>query len=113
MAPVFNLMEREVMQKMCELVGWSHGDGLFAPGGSVSNLYGVVAARHNKFPETKEKGTLHLPQLTIFISDEASPHGKQRVSLYRLLHSLLGTLFTEEGSHSAWNRNRQCCENQV
>lgn len=70
MAPVFNLMEKEVMQKMCELIGWSHGDGLFAPGGSVSNLYGVVAARHHKFPETKEKGTIHLPQLTIFMSDE-------------------------------------------
>lgn len=76
MAPVFNLMEKEVIQKMCELIGWSHGDGLFAPGGSVSNLYGVVAARHHKFPETKEKGSLHLPQLTIFISDEVYSTGK-------------------------------------
>lgn len=70
MAPVFNLMEKEVVQKMCELIGWSHGNGIFAPGGSISNLYGLLAARYHHYPETKEKGCLHLPQLTIFASDE-------------------------------------------
>ena len=72
MSPVFFLMEAEVTQKMRSLIGWSHGNGIFAPGGSVSNLYGLIAARHHKFPETKEKGTLHLPQMVIFASTEVA-----------------------------------------
>lgn len=31
-SPVFILMEKEVMNKMIELVGWPEGDGIFAPG---------------------------------------------------------------------------------
>ena len=72
MAPVFNLMEVEVHQKMRELIGWSHGDGIFAPGGSISNLYGLLAARYRRFPESKEKGSLNLPQTTVFTSEEVT-----------------------------------------
>lgn len=31
-APVFVLMEEVVLAKLRELVGWSSGDGIFAPG---------------------------------------------------------------------------------
>lgn len=31
-APVFVLMEEEVLKKLRELVGWSSGDGVFCPG---------------------------------------------------------------------------------
>ena len=70
MAPVFNLMEREVLQNMRQYIGWRSGSGIFAPGGSVSNLYGLMAARYHRFPESKTKGTCHLPQLTIFTSSQ-------------------------------------------
>ena len=63
-------MEAEVMQKMRSLIGWSHGNGIFSPGGSISNLYGLIAARYHKFPETKEEGILHLPKMVIFTSAE-------------------------------------------
>jgi glutamate/tyrosine decarboxylase-like PLP-dependent enzyme len=68
MAPVFNLMEMEVLQTMRELIGWSTGSGIFSPGGSVSNMYGLMAARYHRFPESKTKGCAHLPQLKIFTS---------------------------------------------
>lgn len=34
-SPVFILMEKEVMRKMMDLIGWSaeEGDGIFTPGG--------------------------------------------------------------------------------
>ena len=70
MAPVFCLMEKEVLKKMYELIGWSRGNGIFAPGGSISNMYGMMCARYHHFPETKKKGCRHLPQMIFFTSSE-------------------------------------------
>ena len=35
------------------------GDGIFSPGGSLSNMYGMMLARHNAFPEIKESPHQH------------------------------------------------------
>ncbi|XP_055334180.1 LOW QUALITY PROTEIN: glutamate decarboxylase-like [Paramacrobiotus metropolitanus] len=68
-SPVFVLIEKIVLQKMRELIGWSSGDGIFAPGGSISNLYAVHLARHRKFPQCKSKGVACLnKKLVIFTS---------------------------------------------
>ena len=32
------------------------GDGIFSPGGSLSNMYGMVLARHRKHPDLKSTG---------------------------------------------------------
>ena len=74
MAPVFSIMEMEVLKKMREMIGWDkgHGDGIFSPGGSISNLYGLMLARYNKFPESKWKGIQSLPQMVIFCSEDVS-----------------------------------------
>lgn len=70
-APVFILMEKVVLGKMREIIGWEGGDSILAPGGSVSNLYAFLAARHKMFPLYKEKGTSSLPgQLVMFTSDQ-------------------------------------------
>jgi len=62
-------MEKEVLQKIIkEMVGWSTGDGIFTPGGSASNMYGVSLARHHKFPESKTKGMRALPNVHIYTS---------------------------------------------
>ncbi len=62
-APIFNLMEESVLTHMRRYCGWSNhesstknGDGVLAPGGAVSNLYAVLAARHYAFPEIKKSG---------------------------------------------------------
>ena len=70
MAPVYSLMEGQVLQKMRELAGWHKGDGIFSPGGSISNLYALMAARYRLFPETKTKGVSHLPPMAMFVSDQ-------------------------------------------
>lgn len=70
-APVFILMEHVVLQKMRELIGWSGGDSILAPGGSISNLYAFLAARHKMFPMYKERGLSAVGgQLVMFTSDQ-------------------------------------------
>ena len=46
MGSVFVLMEQEVLKKMRSLIGFEKGDGIFAPGGSMSNIYGMNLARY-------------------------------------------------------------------
>ncbi|CAN8013284.1 unnamed protein product, partial [Ixodes persulcatus] len=41
-------------------------------GGSVSNLYAVMAARHKKFPDYKTMGLKALPQLVMYTSEDVS-----------------------------------------
>ncbi|KOC59160.1 Glutamate decarboxylase 1 [Habropoda laboriosa] len=71
-APVFTLMERQMMEKCLELVGYPpmpEGDGILCPGGSVSNMYGMVMARYKAVPEVKTKGLAGLPPLACFTSE--------------------------------------------
>ncbi|KAF4677253.1 Glutamate decarboxylase 2 [Perkinsus chesapeaki] len=57
-APVFLLIEQEVINKTLDLVGFSRdtAEGLTVPGGSMSNLYALQTARYYKFPEVKTRG---------------------------------------------------------
>lgn len=71
-APVFILMENVVLTKMREIIGWDSGDSILAPGGSISNLYAFLAARHKMFPNYKEHGAKCLPgELVMFTSDQS------------------------------------------
>ncbi|NXN74555.1 CSAD decarboxylase, partial [Himantopus himantopus] len=70
-APVFVLMEEVVLAKLRELVGWSSGDGIFSPGGSISNMYAMNVARFHRFPESRRKGNWALPRLALFASRES------------------------------------------
>ncbi|CAF4942259.1 unnamed protein product [Rotaria sp. Silwood1] len=62
-APVFNLMEESILAHMRRCCGWTNkesllknGDGVLAPGGALSNLYAVLAARHYAYPQIKKYG---------------------------------------------------------
>ncbi|XP_013106315.1 cysteine sulfinic acid decarboxylase [Stomoxys calcitrans] len=70
-APVFSLVETEVVRKVCELCGYGQGDGIFSPGGSISNMYGVVLARYRSFPNIKSSGMFGMPPLVLFTSEES------------------------------------------
>uniref|UniRef100_A0A3Q0S7T1 Cysteine sulfinic acid decarboxylase n=1 Tax=Amphilophus citrinellus TaxID=61819 RepID=A0A3Q0S7T1_AMPCI len=70
-APVFVLMETEVLRGLRQLVGWTEGDGIFCPGGSTSNMYAMNLARYRLFPEVKSQGLWALPRLSIFTSPES------------------------------------------
>lgn len=56
-SPVFILMEEVVLREMRSIIGWENGngDGLFSPGGSISNGYGINCARYKLNPDIKVK----------------------------------------------------------
>uniref|UniRef100_A0A8C3S3I2 Glutamate decarboxylase like 1 n=1 Tax=Chelydra serpentina TaxID=8475 RepID=A0A8C3S3I2_CHESE len=69
-SPVFLLVEEAVLKRMIEFIGWKEGDGIFNPGGSVSNMYAMNLARYKYCPDIKEKGLSGLPRLVLFTSEE-------------------------------------------
>ncbi|KAG7154178.1 Acidic amino acid decarboxylase GADL1-like 2 [Homarus americanus] len=70
-APVFIMVEHFVISKLVELFGWQQGDGIFSPGGSMSNMYGLVLARYRAHPEVKRRGNSSTRPLVILTSDQA------------------------------------------
>ncbi|OCT74490.1 glutamate decarboxylase 1 [Xenopus laevis] len=72
-APVFITMEETVLKKMQEIIGWgeNEADGIFSPGGTISNLYSLQAARYKYFPIVKTKGMSALPQIVVFTSEQS------------------------------------------
>ncbi|RXN07155.1 glutamate decarboxylase 1 [Labeo rohita] len=72
-APVFVLMEQLTLKKMREIVGWPNGegDGIFSPGGAISNMYSVMVARYKHYPEVKIKGMAAAPRLVLFTSEHS------------------------------------------
>ncbi|XP_057383063.1 LOW QUALITY PROTEIN: glutamate decarboxylase 1-like, partial [Balaenoptera acutorostrata] len=71
-APVFTVMETILLKKMCEIIGWRETEavGIFSPGGSISNLYGILVARYKQYPEIKTKGMTALPCIVLFVSEQ-------------------------------------------
>ncbi|PIK35729.1 putative glutamate decarboxylase-like protein 1, partial [Apostichopus japonicus] len=68
-APVFLLVENAVLQKIQDLCGFTEGDGIFCPGGSMSNMYAINLARYQINPEVKTRGVRGYQQSIIFASD--------------------------------------------
>uniref|UniRef100_A0A669DPI9 Glutamate decarboxylase 1-like n=1 Tax=Oreochromis niloticus TaxID=8128 RepID=A0A669DPI9_ORENI len=72
-SPVFLLIEEVLLKKMRSIVGWAddEGDGLFCPGGTISNLYSILLARYHFYPEVKTRGMGALPRLAMFTSEHS------------------------------------------
>ncbi len=84
-APVFTLMERAALKRLAQLAGMPPDtEGLWAPGGSTSNLYALNMARHRRFPQCKTQGMSGLPPMTVFTSAQAHYSLRKSVSLLGL-----------------------------
>ncbi|XP_048414441.1 glutamate decarboxylase 1 isoform X3 [Stegostoma tigrinum] len=73
-APVFTIIEEVLLKKMSTVLGWSHDetDGIFLPGGAMSNLYSILVARYKRFPEVKTEGVASFPRMVLFTSELAA-----------------------------------------
>lgn len=69
MGPVFTLIEKEVIRMTLEMFGFTDGDGIFCPGGSSANMYGIHIGRYAKFPSSKNEGS--PSGLVMFTSEES------------------------------------------
>uniref|UniRef100_A0AAZ3PR72 Glutamate decarboxylase like 1 n=1 Tax=Oncorhynchus tshawytscha TaxID=74940 RepID=A0AAZ3PR72_ONCTS len=117
-APVFLLTEEAVLQKMIEIIGWQEGgDGIFSPGGSVSNMYAVNVARYHHCPDVKVLGLSALPRLVMFTSQEVKTHTRTHTHTWINFHNkpFLLLCFPLRANSVAWNPHKmlmaglQCC----
>lgn len=72
-APLLTMVEKECIDQLCRHI-WSEaslGDGVFTPGGSISNMQAMVLARNAKFPESQKTGIGRLPRFRCYVSDQA------------------------------------------
>lgn len=68
-SPVFTMTEISLVRKFAAVVDYpKDAEGLFCPGGSISNLYGAHLARFKAFPEAKAEGMGACPPLVAFTS---------------------------------------------
>lgn len=70
-APFLTLVEKEVIAQMAREIGFTTWDGLMTPGGSLSNMQAMLMAKDQRFPEARSKGAKTLPEVCIFVSDQA------------------------------------------
>jgi len=70
MAPVYVLMENYITNKLLEYAGFTNGDGMFFPGGSLCNMQGMCLARQKYLPDVKTKGMFACKPLVAFTSEE-------------------------------------------
>ena len=94
-APVFIMMEHEVLLKMREIIGWAEGDSILAPGGSISNMYALIIARHKHFPGHKEAGMMGLERRPVLYT---SKHVGVRSIFRRTYYSILEPLLHQKCS---------------
>ncbi|KAA3606119.1 MAG: glutamate decarboxylase [Planctomycetota bacterium] len=83
-APVATLMETALIRRMGGLAGFPDGEGVFAPGGSISNLMAVLAARNTCRPQVKQKGLQAQDRLVMFASADAHYSLKRAASIVGL-----------------------------
>ncbi len=69
-APSATVIEKSIISKMIQLIGWNEGEGTFTSGGSNGNLLGLACARNYAFPEYAKKGNSGK-KLQIFVSKES------------------------------------------
>ncbi len=70
-APVATLIEAELIAKMCSILGFADGEGIFTSGGSNANLIAMLCARHQAFPEVKDRGFTGGERPAVLVSDQS------------------------------------------
>ncbi len=55
-AGIHVLIEQEITKRMCKCIGFEPGEGIFTPGGSISNMIAMTMARNEAESSIKEHG---------------------------------------------------------
>ncbi len=70
LSPLATLMEQALIQRMCDIVGFTDGNGTLTTGGSNGNMIGMMCARHQVDPLGQQRG-FDGKQLVCFVSEES------------------------------------------
>ncbi|MFA7298164.1 MAG: aminotransferase class V-fold PLP-dependent enzyme [Candidatus Absconditabacterales bacterium] len=69
-AGIHILIEQEVIKFLLKKVGYKKGDGMFGPGGSLTNMIALIIARNKKYSSIKKSG-IGNKKLVGYTSDQA------------------------------------------
>ncbi len=70
LAPIATLIEKSLIDRMREMIGFSTGSGVLTTGGSNGNMLGLLCARQRHSPATLNKGISGL-NYSVFVSQES------------------------------------------
>jgi glutamate/tyrosine decarboxylase-like PLP-dependent enzyme len=70
-APVSTLMEKHMLTKMLDLVGFVNGEGQMTTGSSNANMIAMMAARNNAMPGCRDRGLFNQQEMFAFASVDA------------------------------------------
>ena len=68
------LLEQQLIDHMLGFAGWTGGDGLFTPGGSMSNMAGMIIGRNEMLEGARESGLSVVgggDRLAVYVSEES------------------------------------------
>ena len=69
LSPLATLIEQALIGRMCEIVGFTDGNGTLTTGGSNGNMIGMMCARHQVDPLGQQRG--YGEKLVCFVSEES------------------------------------------
>jgi len=70
-APVSTLIEKYMLQKMLDIVGFKNGEGQMTTGSSNANMIAMMAARNSRREEVKRRGLFAGQELFCFVNADA------------------------------------------
>jgi len=70
LSPHATLMEQALIRRMCDIVGFTDGNGTLTTGGSNGNMIGMMCARYQVDPLGQQRG-FKGEQLVCFVSEES------------------------------------------
>lgn len=83
-APLFTLMEKELISEINKMVGFDNCDGIMVPGGSYANMYALHCARYKKSPHIKASGLSSENKFCVFVSEAAHYSSEKAMNLLGL-----------------------------
>ncbi len=81
------LLEQQLIDHMLGYAGWTGGDGLFTPGGSMSNMAGMIIARNEMLEGARNAGLSVVgggDRLAVYVSEESHYSIKKNAGLIGL-----------------------------
>lgn len=83
-APLFTLMEKELISEINKVIGFEKSDGIMVPGGSYANMYAIHCARYKKNPQVKTEGLSDQSKFCVFVSESAHYSSEKAMNLLGL-----------------------------
>ncbi|XP_014769000.2 acidic amino acid decarboxylase GADL1 [Octopus bimaculoides] len=68
-SPAFTMIEHYLIQKVCKMIGFQNGDGMFCPGGAFMNIMSIHLARYRNNNNIKKQGMYNQERMVVFASE--------------------------------------------